>query len=224
MCRTLVFALVLVSLACGVIAQGDERSQRTSASLTVMPVTEKRQYKVGEQWDYTFTATVAAPKDEPLTIRAWTRFFAEYEVVPEVHGPLADSRLSDVLATGGQIWRDGVPVVLWNAPAPKVFSQCSRTVVAAGKSTTTTFRHNFGAGLKPGRFHQKLWFAVVVEPSPQRYMLLFSREPTDVEFVVEGEPIDFDTYFEQRNEWDKTRNFKFHTELAPRANGEQSPK
>lgn len=224
MFRASVFALALVHIAYGMIAQGDERSQRTSASLIVLPVTEKRQFKIGEQWDYTFTSTVAARKDEPLTIRAWTRFFAAYDVVPGVHGPLADSKLSDVLATGGQIWRDGVPVVLWNAPDPEVFSQCSRTVVAAGKSTTTTFRHNFGAGLKPGRFHQKLWFAVVVEPSPQRYMLLFSREPTDVEFVVEGEPVDADTYFKQRSEWDKTRNFKFHTELTPRASGEQSPR
>lgn len=224
MFRAPVFALVLLQIASGTIAEGDERSERTSASLIVKPVTEKRQYKTGEVWDYTFTATVTADKHTPLTIRAWTRFFADYEVVPGAHGPLGDCTLSDVLATGGQIWRNGDPVVLWNAPDPKVFSQCSRTVVAAGKSTTTTFRHSFGAGLKPGRFHHKLWFAVVVEPSPQRYMLLFTREPTELEFVVEGDPIEFETYIKLRSEWDEARNLQFHTELAPRATEEQSPK
>jgi hypothetical protein len=57
----------------------------------------------------------------------------------------------------------------------------------------TTFRHDFGSGLKPGKFRHKIWFAVVVEPSPGKYMLLFSREPTDVELTVEGKEIDFDT-------------------------------
>jgi hypothetical protein len=73
-------------------------------------VTEKRQFRVGETWDYTFTATVAAPQDEPLTIRAWTQFFADYEVIPDFHGPPAEASLSDVLATGGQIWREGAPI------------------------------------------------------------------------------------------------------------------
>jgi hypothetical protein len=48
-------------------------------------------------------------KDDPLTIRAWTRFFAGYEAISEDHGPVSDSNFSDVFATGGQIWRGGVP-------------------------------------------------------------------------------------------------------------------
>jgi hypothetical protein len=149
-----------------------------------------------------------------LTIRAWDQFFADYAVVPEIHGQVADTKLSDVLSTGGQIWRDGKPVVLWNAPDASVFGKTRQKVLAAGESATTTFRHNFGSALKPGQFRRKLWFAVVVEPSQGEYMLLFSREPTDVEFIVEGEEIDFDTWLRQRREWDKTRSFIFHDEFT----------
>ena len=205
---------------CDAHAQGDVRTKRKSASLTVSPVTEKREYKVGEQWLYTFKATVAAPKDHPLTIRAWTRFFADYEVIPDLHGPLVDCRLSDVLATGGQIWRDGVPVVLWNAPNPEVFRKTSRTVVASGTTAAATFKHNFGAALKPGRFRRKLWFAVVVEPSPGKFMSLISREPIEVEFTVEGKEIDFDTYVKKRREWDKARSFELHDEITLRGRAE----
>jgi hypothetical protein len=225
MTRTLLLALVASVLGlCDVSAQTKVHTERESASLSISSLTKKHAYKVGEQWAYTFKATVTAPKNDPLTIRAWTRFYAAYDVVPEVHGQLDDSKLSDVLATGGQVWRDGVPVVLWNVPDPKVFSRTTKTVVEPGKTAITTFKHNFGSAVKAGRFRRKLWFAIVVEPSPKRYMLLYSRDPTDVEFTAEGEEIDFDTYISQRREWDKTRSFKFHDEHLLPGNEKESPK
>lgn len=206
--------LALIMCLPWVQAVHGQETPRQAASLAVSAITTKREYNVGEQWVYEFKATVAAPQDGPLTVRAWTRFFAAYDVFPEYHGPLDDSKLSDVLATGGQIWRDGIPVVLWNAPDPKVFNTTAQTNVAAGKTASATFKHNFGAALKSGRFKYKLWYAVVVEPSPGKYMLLFSREPIVVEFTVEGEEIDFDTYLKQKREWDKSRDFQFHDELT----------
>jgi len=210
--HVLAVALFFVALG-GVEAQDKFRT----ASLSVSAITKKCEYNVGEEWVYTFKATATAPQDMPLKIRAWSQFYAAYDVIPEYHGPLADSTLSDVLATGGQIWRDGLPVVLWNAPDPKVFTKTRQTTIAAGKTASATFKHNFGARLKPGNSKYKLWFAIVVEPSPEKYMLLFCREPTEVEFTVEGEELDFDTYLKQRREWDKTREFQFHDEFSLRA-------
>ena len=144
-----------------------------TASLTVSAITRKREYIVGEEWVYTFKATATASQDKPLKVRAWSRFFAAYDVIPEYHGPLTDSTLSDVLATGVHIWRDGLPVVLWNAPDSSVFTKTPQMTIAAGQTASATFKHNFGAGLKPGNFQYKLWFASVVEPSPEKHMLLF---------------------------------------------------
>jgi len=109
MVRVLMLALIVCALdVCDVHAEAEARTQRQAASLTVSAITKKREYKVGEPWFDTFHTTAAAPKDY-LTIRAWTRFFADYEAIPEDHGPLSDFKFSDVLATGGQIWRGGVP-------------------------------------------------------------------------------------------------------------------
>jgi len=224
MIRTLVYTLIASLFGlCDTHAQSEVRAERQSAALSISSLTRKQTYEVGEPWAYTFKATVTAPMDKSLTIRAWKCFFADYDVVPHIHGPLDNSTLSDVLATGGQVWREGVPVVLWNAPDPRVFSQTAKTVLEAGKTATTTFKHGFGSAVRAGQYRRRIWFAVVVEPMPGRYMLLYSREPTDVEFTVEGEEIDFDTYIRQRKEWDKTRSFKFHAELPLGVNGRELP-
>ena len=212
-------ALVLVVCVVAV-REANACKPRQAASLTVSAVTKQREYNVGEQWVYTFKATVTAPQDKPLKIRAWTNFFAAYDVVPDFHGPLADSKLSDVLTTGGQIWRDGIPVVQWNTPDRKVFTEATQTTIPAGKTVSATFKHNFGGAVKPGLFKYKLWFAIVVEPSPEKYMLLFCREPTQVEFAVEGNELDFDTYLKKKREWDRSRDFQLHDELTIRAEDE----
>lgn len=75
---------------------------------------------------------------------------------------------------------------------------------------SVTFNHHFGSAGKPGRFRQKLWFAIVVEPSPNKFMLLFAREPIDVEFVVQGAEIDFDSHLKKSKEWFNRNGDKLH--------------
>lgn len=219
MVRTTLVSLLtctLCSIDAGAQSSGSGQRKAASlraASLKVTLVTQKREYNVGDLWICKFKATVTAASNQPLTIRAWSQFFADYHVIPEFHGPLENSKLSDVLATGGQIWRDGAPVVLWNAPQAAVFSRASLMVVPSGASETTTFHHSFGGALKPGRFRKKLWFAIVVEPSPNQYMLLFSQKPTDIEFVADGDEIDFDTFTKQYDEWYTTKTVELHDEM-----------
>jgi hypothetical protein len=179
-------------------------------TFTVELVSDKREYKTGEQWVVELKATATAPAGGPLTIRAWSRFFANYDVIPDAHGPIGEANLSDVLSTGGQVWRDGVPVVVWNAPDRAVFGNAAQTKVPAGSNVSVTFNHNFGSARKPGRFRQKLWFAIVVEPEPSHFMLLFAREPVDIEFVVQGPEIDSDSSLKQTTDWFKRNRHKLH--------------
>src|SRR5579863_9167431 len=144
MIRTLVFLVVGTFCLADANAQSTPPNQRMGPTFTVELVSKKREYETGEQWVGELKATATAPTDEPLTIRAWSRFFANYEVIPDAHGPIAEANLSDVPSTGGQVWRDGVPVVLWNAPDPDVFGKTARTKVPAGSNVSVTFTHHFG--------------------------------------------------------------------------------
>lgn len=191
-------------------AQIRPRARSISPTFDVELISKQREYQTGEQWVIEVKATATAPVIEPLTIRAWSHFFGEYDVIPDKHVPIGDANLSDVLATGGQIWRDGVPVVLWNVPDPKVFGKSSETKVPAGTSVSVNFNHLFGGALKAGRFRQKIWFAIVIEPSPNRFMLLFSRQPIDVEFVVQGPDVDIETQGKYLKEWYKHNEGKLH--------------
>ena len=214
MLRCVVCSLVSLTLL-PFVANGQVNSERKRAapSLTVELISPKREYKVGEQWVGELKAT-ANSGAEPLTIRAWSRFFGEYQVIPEIHGPIEEANLSDVLSAGENIWRDGEPVVLRNSPVQKIFNKASRTKVQAGTDVNITFNHHFGSALKAGRFRRKLWFAIVVEPVPNESMLLFAREPIDVEFVVRGEEIDSDTASKQSVEWFKLNGRRLHTSFS----------
>lgn len=98
MLRTLVFLVVGTFCLSDVSAQSSSRNQRTGPSFAVELISKKREYNVGEQWVGELKATATAQANGPMTIRAWSRFFADYDVVPEAHGPIGDANLSDVRA------------------------------------------------------------------------------------------------------------------------------
>lgn len=210
MIRILVFLIVGTLCLTDANAQSRPKNLRIGPTFTVEMISKNREFKTGEQWVGEFKATATAPATEPLTIRAWSRFFANYDVIDEVYGPIGEATLSDALSTGGQVWRNGEPVVLWNAPVPTIFGKAAQTKVAAGSNVSATFTHHFGSAGKPGRFRQKVWFAIVVEPSPNRFMLLFAREPVDVEFVVQGAEIDGESTIKRAGEWLTRNRDKLH--------------
>ena len=209
MMRALVVVVATTFSLAVLCSGGPAKNRQLAPRLTVELITRKREFKTGEPWFMELKATVSAEADTPLTIRAWTHFFADYAVIPEFHGPFDEATLSDVLSTGGQIWRDGEAVVMWNAPDPKIFRRAAETRVAAGGEVSANFYHSFGWGLKPGHFRHKLWFAVVTEPKPNTFMLLFARQPIDVTFNVVGKEIKYDSSFQKKlDEWLRTEGLK----------------
>jgi hypothetical protein len=210
MMRIIVFIVATMSSLAALGSDRPAKIQQRSPRLTVELITKKREFKPGEHWFVELKATAFAADDTPLKIRAWTRFFADYVVIPELHGSFDEATLSDVLSTGGQIWRGGEGVIQWNLPDPQIFKRAAETKVAAGGNVSANFYHSFGGGLKAGHFRQKLWFAVVTEPRPNTFMLLFARQPIDVTFDVVGEEITFDSYRKKFDEWLRAEGFKCH--------------
>jgi hypothetical protein len=208
-----VFALLWSSVVC---AQGD--NGRVTPTFHVSVVDKKDTYGVGEPWVCRLRATVTAGHfNEQLTVRAWGTFFADYEAsasTPDIFGPIDDTTLSDLLAGGGQIWRAGELVVHWNQPVADVFRDSKRTSIPKGTQATTLFYHDFGGAMQAGTFRTKIWYAVVVEPTPGEFMLLFARKPIDLTFQVKGEQVlDLDTMNSVLEDWRNENKIKLHRDL-----------
>lgn len=210
MLRTYMLAVAAVLCFDGPCNLVPASERRLAPQFTVEVITKKREFRTGEPWVIELKAVASAPSDHPLQIRAWSRFFAEYDVVPECHGPIDESNLSDVLSTGGQVWRDGAPVVLWNAPNAEVFGKAKQTTLAPNSDISATLCHDFGVALKAGRFRRKAWFAIVIEPSPNKFMLLFARTPVDITFIADGEEITFESFAKQQTQREKKVGIKLH--------------
>jgi len=208
-----VFALLLSS---AVRVQGDDN--RLTPTFEVSLIEKKDAYGVGEPWVCKLRATVTAGHlKESLIVRAWGRFFGDYDAstsARDVFGPFDDITLSDVLAGGGQIWRDGTLVVHWNQPVAEIFREAKTTSIPKGTQATSVFYHDFGAAMKAGSFRTKIWYAVVIEPSPGNFMLLFARKPLDLTFQVKGEQVlDLDSMNRVFEDWRNENKIKLHRDL-----------
>ena len=196
--------------------RGDDN--RLTPTLQVSLVEKKDAYGVGEPWVCRLRATVTAGQlKDSLTVRAWGTFFGDYEAsasVPDVFGPFGEITLSDLLAGGGQIWRDGELVVQWNQPIAEVFRDSKSTSIPKGTQATTDFYHNFGGAVKAGTFRTKIWYAVVVELSPGKFMLLFARKPLDLTFHVTGEQVlDLDAMVKMFEVWRVENKITLHRDF-----------
>lgn len=105
--HAIIFTICAANYA-GVLLAADRSS---APRLAIEVVTKKREFKTVESQVIEFRAIVSASSDSPLKIRAWNRFFADYEVIQDFHGSIDVSQLRQALRKEGRPVHDDNAIV-----------------------------------------------------------------------------------------------------------------